>query len=218
MATEQKQRGTLINILDLDPMECSRGINFDPDVLYTFTITGVEARKLEKETNGHKKEFIIVDAQCTEQESKATIRMSFFHNQKITFNDENRLRETDIVKFARGLGFQIGLGKKFSMSEIVREGARFQAHVKPQVNNEGKPSGYNEIDLMTVKGIGGASQKQAQSTIAGSPEDEEFLVGVAAGYPNKEKMINGLREMKRMDLINLMMTLDSQGKLKYAAQ
>jgi len=215
MATEEKkQRGTLINILDLDPAEGVKGISFDPDVEYTFTVTSREARKLETEKDGHKKEFVVVDMQCTEQESQATIRVSFFHNQKVVINDEDKLKESDIVKFARGIGYPVGIGKKFVFGDVIREGTVFAAHVKPQKNREGKETGYSEIDLLTVKAIKTPGAK-AQQKISGSEEDEGFLIGMSTEYANKEQMIAGLSKKGKMGLINLLISLDEQGKMLY---
>jgi len=152
--------------------------------------------------------------QCTEQESQATIRVSFFYNQKVTVNDDDKTKEAPVVMFARGIGYPVGVGKKFVFSDVVREGIVFKAHVKPQIGKDGKtPTGYSEIDLTTVKGVSGT--KKAQTKIAGSTEDEEFLIGMSAGYANKESMIAGLSKIGKMGLINLLISLDEQGKMNY---
>lgn len=216
-ADETKKKGTLINILDLDEAECAKGISFDPDVEYTFTITSREARKLETEKDGHKKEFVVIDAQCTEQESKATIRMSFFYNTKVIINDEDKAKESDIVKFARGIGYPVGIGKKFKFAEVIREGIAFKAHCKPQMGKDGKtPTGYSEIDLLTVKGTK-SSAAPKQSTIASNPADEEKVIAMALGYANKEALIPALAKSGMGGLIQLAISLDEQGKLKYLA-
>jgi hypothetical protein len=212
---EKKQRGTLINILDLDAAEGAKGISFDPEVEYTFKITERDARKLTTEKDGHQKEFTVIEIFCTDEESQATIKQSFFYNQKVIINDDDKLKESDVVKFARGIGYPVGVGKKFVFGDVLREGTVFKAHVKPQMGKDGKtPTGYSEIDLLSVKGVKVRGGK-AQQKIGGSSEDEEFLITMSAGYPNKEKMIAGLADMKKMGLINLLMSLDEQGKLKY---
>jgi len=212
-ATEAKQRGTLINILDLDDAEGAKGISFDPEVEYTFTITQREARQLETEKDGHKKSFTVIDVQCTELESQASIKTSFFYNNKVIINEEDKVKESPVVKFARGIGYAVGVGKKFKFADVLREGIVFKAFVKPQMGKDGKtPTGYSEIDLATVKSVSGAKK---QATISGSSEDEAFLVSLALGYPNKEKLIGGLGSIGKMPLINLLITLDEQGKLKY---
>jgi hypothetical protein len=213
---EKKQRGTLINILDLDPAEGAKGISFDPEVEYTFTVTSREARKLTTEKDGHQKEFTVVDMQCTESESQATIRQSFFYNQKVIVNDEDKTKESDVVKFARGIGYPVGVGKKFVFGDVVREGIVFKAHVKPQLGKDGKtPTGYSEIDLTSVKGVKTPGAK-AQAKITGSSEDEEFLIAMSQGYADKTAMIGGLSKAGKASLINLLISLDDQGKLKYS--
>jgi len=212
---EKKQRGTLINILDLDAAEGAKGISFDPEVEYTFTVTSREARKLSTEKDGHTKEFTVIDIQCTEKESQATIRQSFFYNQKVIINEDDKQKESDVVKFARGIGYPVGIGKKFVFGDVLREGTVFAAHVKPQIGKDGKtPTGYSEIDLLTVKGVKVPGAK-AQQKIGGSSEDETFLIEMSAGYPNKEQMIAGLSKIGKMGLINLLISLDEQGKMKY---
>lgn len=218
MATndEKKQRGTLVNILDLEDAVGAKGIAFDPEVEYTFTITKREARRLESEKDGHKKEFTVIEIFCTEQESQATIKQSFFHNNKVTVNEEDLAKESDVVKFARGTGHQVGVDKKFSFNNVLREGTQFKAHVKPQIGKDGKtPTGYSEIDLMSIKpGKAGSSQK-AQTKISGSSEDEQFLIDMSAGYSDKTSMITGLSKIGKTSLINLLISLDDNGKLKY---
>jgi len=219
MATqdEKKQRGTLINILDLDPAEGAKGISFDPDVEYQFTVTERVARKLQSEKEGHTKEFTVIEAMCTEQESQATIRQSFFYNQKVIINDDDKLKESDVVKFARGIGYPVGIGKKFVFGDVVREGVVFKAHVKPQMGKDGKtPTGYSEIDLMTIKAVKGAAGAKAQTKIAGSSEDEQFLIDMANGFSDKTAMITGLSKIGKTSMINLLISLDDQGKLKYS--
>ena len=216
MATEKQQRGTLINILDLDPAEGAKGISFDPDVEYTFTVTERVARKLTSEKEGHTKEFTVVEMMCTEQESQATIKQSFFYNQKVIINDEDKLKESDVVKFARGIGYPVGVGKKFVFGDVVREGIVFRAHVKPQMGKDGKtPTGYSEIDLLSIKAVKGAGGAKAQTKIGGSSEDEQFLIDMAQGYSDKTALITGLSKIGKTSMINLLISLDDQGKLKY---
>jgi hypothetical protein len=213
---EKKNRGTLINILDLEAAEGAKGISFDPEVEYTFKITERAARKLTTEKDGHQKEFTVIEIFCTEDESQATIKQSFFHGQKVIINDEDKVKESDIVKFARGIGYPVGIGKKLIFGDVLREGTVFKAHVKPQIGKDGKtPTGYSEIDLLTVKGVKVPGAK-TQSTIAGSDDDTKFLIEMSAGYPNKEGMISGLSKIGKMSLINLLISLDEQGKMKYS--
>jgi hypothetical protein len=219
MATneEKKQRGTLINILDLDPAEGAKGISFDPDVEYTFKVTERVARKLISEKEGHQKEFTVVEMMCTEEESQATIKQSFFYNQKVIINDDDKLKESDVVKFARGTGYPVGVGKKFVFGDVVREGIVFKAHVKPQMQKDGKtPTGYSELDLLTVKAVKGSGAPKAQTKIGGSAEDEQFLIDMANGFANKTEMITGLSKIGKTSMINLLISLDDQGKLKYS--
>jgi hypothetical protein len=219
MATtdEKKQRGTLINILDLDPVEGVKGISFDPDVEYTFTVTERIARKLQSEKDGHTKEFTVVEMMCTEQESQATIKQSFFYSNKgVVIKEEDKAKESDVVKFARGIGYPVGVGKKFVFGDVVREGIVFKAHVKPQMQKDGKtPTGYSEIDLLSVKAVKTPGASKPQTKIAGSSEDEDFLIGMAQGYASKEKLIQGLSKIGKAGMINLLISLDDQGKLKY---
>jgi hypothetical protein len=221
--TEKKERGTLINILDLDPVEGVKGISFDPDVEYTFKVTERQTRKLEKDDgSGHKKEFVVIEMMCTEQESQATIKQSFFYSNKgVTINEDDHEKESPVVKFARGIGYPVGIGKKFSYADVVREGIEFKAKVKPQIDRSDKSgktlTGYSEIDLMTVKGIKVPGAK-AQTKISGSPDDEQFLINMALGFPNKEKLIGGVAAAGKANLINLLMSLDEQGKLKYSSK
>jgi hypothetical protein len=221
--TEKKERGTLINILDLDPVEGVKGISFDPDVEYTFKVTERQTRKIEKDDgSGHKKEFVVIEMMCTEQESQATIKQSFFYSNKgVTINEEDREKESPVVKFARGIGYPVGIGKKFSYADVVREGIEFKAHVKPQIDRSDKTgktlTGYSEIDLMTVKAVKVPGSK-AQTKISGSPDDEQFLINMALGFPNKEKLIGGVAAAGKANLINLLMSLDEQGKLKYSSK
>jgi len=214
--TEKKNRGTLINILELDAAEGAKGISFDPEVEYTFQITERVARKLTSvKEDGHSKEFVVIEAMCTEQESKATIKQSFFYHTKVIINDEDRVKESDVVKFARGIGYDVGIGKKFVFGDVIREGVTFKAHVKPQMQKDGKtPTGYSEIDLLTVKGMkGSAAPKQA--TITGNKEDESIVSSMAMGYPNKEALIPALAKSGHPQLINLAISMDAQGKLSY---
>jgi len=216
---EKKQRGTLINILDLDPAEGAKGISFDPEVEYTFTVTERVARKLQSQAgDGHTKEFTVIEMMCTEQESQATIKQSFFYNNKVIINDDDHEKESPVVKFARGIGYPVGIGKKFVFGDVVREGIVFKAHVRPQMQKDGKtPTGYSEIDLKTVKavkGAGGAAKSQAK--ISGNPEDEQFLIDMANGFANKTEMITGLSKIGKTSMINLLIALDDQGKLKYS--
>jgi len=219
--TDKKERGTLINILDLDPVEGVKGISFDPEVEYTFTVTERFTRKLDKDDGqGHKKEFIVIELMCTELESQATIKQSFFYSNKgVTINEEDKEKESPVVKFARGIGYPVGIGKKFSYSDVLREGIVFKANVKPQVDRSDKTgktlTGYSEIDLLTVKGVKTPGSK-TQTKIAGSNEDEQFLVNMALGFPNKEKLIGGVAAAGKANLINLLMSLDEQGKLHYS--
>jgi hypothetical protein len=217
MATEKKdQRGTLIDILGLEAAEGAKGISFDPEVEYTFKVTERVARKLKTEKDGHEKEFTVVEMMCTEQESQATIRQSFFYNQKVIINEDDKQKESDVVKFARGINYPVGVGKKFVFGDVVREGIEFKAHVKPQMGKDGKtPTGYSELDLMTVKGIKGAGGAKAQTKVTGSEEDEGFLIAMSMEYANKESMIAGLSKKGKMGLINLLISLDEQGKLLY---
>jgi hypothetical protein len=217
MATdEKKQRGTLINILDLDPVEGVKGISFDPEVEYTFTVTERIARKLQSEKDGHTKEFTVVEMMCTEQESQATIKQSFFYSNKgVVIKEEDKAKESDVVKFARGIGYPVGVGKKFVFGDVVREGIVFKAHVKAQMQKDGKtPTGYSEIDLLSVKAVKTPGAKP-QTKIAGSSEDEQFLIDMAQGYSSKEKLIQGLSKIGKAGMINLLISLDDQGKLKY---
>jgi hypothetical protein len=62
---EKKNRGTLINILDLDAAEGAKGISFDPEVEYTFKITERAARKLQTEKDGHVRDFTVIEIFCT---------------------------------------------------------------------------------------------------------------------------------------------------------
>lgn len=214
--TEKKQRGTLINILDLEPAVGAKGISFDPEVEYTFKVTSREARKLTTEKDGHKKDFHVVDMQCTEQESQASIRTSFFYNNKVTVNDEDKTKESPVVTFARGLGYPVGVDKPFVFGDVIKEGVTFKAHVKPQIDKKtGKESGYSEIDLFTVKGKLGSAK--AQTAISGSKDDETLLIEMATGFANKTALITGLQSIGKMGLINLLISLDEQGKLKYKA-
>jgi hypothetical protein len=218
MATdEKKQRGTLINILDLDPVEGVKGISFDPDVEYTFTVTERIARKLQSEKDGHTKEFTVVEMMCTEQESQATIKQSFFYSNKgVVIKEEDKAKESDVVKFARGIGYPVGVGKKFVFGDVVREGIVFKAHVKPQMQKDGKtPTGYSEIDLLSVKAVKTPGASKPQTKIAGSGEDEQFLIDMAQGYSSKEKLIQGLSKIGKAGMINLLISLDDQGKLVY---
>jgi hypothetical protein len=215
-ADEKKQRGTLINILDLDDSEGAKGISFDPEIEYIFTVTERTARKQSTEKDGHQKEFTVVDLACTESKSQATIRLSFFYNAKVIINEEDKQKESDVVKFARGIGYPVGVGKKFKWGDVCREGIVFKAHVKPQLGKDGKtPTGYSVIDLLSMKAVKTPGAK-SQAKISGSTEDEEFLIGVAQGYANKEALIAGLSKMGKMALINLLISLDEQGKLKYS--
>jgi hypothetical protein len=213
---EKKQTGTLINILDLETAEGVKGISFDPEVLYTFTVTERTTRKLDKDDgSGHKKEFVVVDLQCTEKESSATIRQSFFYNKKVIINEEDKLKESDVVKFARGIGYPVGIGKPFKFADVLREGITFTAHTKLQMGKDGKtPSGYSEIDLMTVKAVGGSAAPK-QSTISGSETDVKFLQDIALGYASKEALIPALSKMGKSGLINLLIDLIDQGKIKF---
>ena len=212
---EKKSRGTLINILDLDAAEGAKGISFDPDVEYTFTVTQREARKLETEKEGHKREFTVIDIMCTEQESQATIRVSFFYNNKVIINEEDKAKESPVVSFARGIGHPVGIGKKFVFGDVTKEGTVFKAHVKPQMGKDGKTAtGYSEIDLMTVKGLKTPSSK-SQTKIVGSSEDETFLIAMSEGFTKKEDMIPALQKLGKMGMINLLISLDEQGKMKY---
>jgi hypothetical protein len=218
--TEKKERGTLINILDLEPAEGAKGISFDPDVEYMFRVTERTTRRLEKDDgSGHKKEFVVIELQCTEQESQANIKQSFFHSNKVTINDDDHEKESPVVKFARGIGYPVGVGKKFVFSDVLREGIEFKARVKPQIDKSDKSgktlTGYSEIDLMTVKGTKVPGAK-SQAKISGNADDEEFLVNMAQGFPNKEKLIGAVAAAGKANLINLLMSLDEQGKLKYS--
>ena len=214
--TEKKNRGTLINILDLEDSECAQGISFDPEVEYTFTVTSREAHELKSEKDGHEKKFTIIELQCTEQESEATIRMSFFHNKKVIINEDDHTKESDAIKFARAMGHKVGVGLPFKWGEIFKEGIQFKAHTKLQMKPDGKtPSGYSEVNLDTIVPVKGGA-KASQAKISGSKDDETYLIVEATKYPNKEKLIPAIATA-RPDLVNLLMQMDAQGKLSYKA-
>jgi len=214
--TEKKNRGTLLNILDLEDSEGAKGISFDPEVEYTFTVTSREARELKSEKDGHEKKFVVIDLQCTEKESEATIRQSFFHNKKVIINEEDRTKESDAVKFARGMGHKVGVGFPFKWGEIFKEGIQFKAHTKPQMKSDGKtPTGYSEIDLNTIVPVKGGG-KSSQAKISGSKDDETFLIVEATKCRNKEALIPVVAAA-RPDLVNLLMQMDAAGKLTYKA-
>jgi hypothetical protein len=56
---------------------------------------------------------------------------------------------------------------------------------------------------------------KAQQKIGGSEEDEGYLIGMSTKYANKEQMISGLSKEGKMGLINLLISLDEQGRLLY---
>lgn len=226
---EQKRQGTLVNPDELEDGVGSKGIQFDPDVLYTFTLTSMEARKIKKAGEaGHEgKEFTVIETQNTEEGSDAQIRMSFFHNKKVRINEDDKEHEDDAVKFARGMGYPVGIGVAFKWKEIFRVGQKFTAHVKPQIRKMKQPdgsvkeveTGFSEIDLMTVKSTKGGSKPAAkQAAISGSAADIETVVGMAAGYPNKGALITGLNQAKMSNLIQLAIQLDNEKKLTYMGQ
>lgn len=214
---ETKKQGTLIDINSLEDSEGALGITFDPDVEYTFTVTSVETRKVKKtDESGHEgKEFTVIETQNTEEESDVNIRASFFYNKKVTINEADKAKEADAVKYARGLGYPVGVKMPFKWKEIFRPGVRFTAHVRPQMKKDGKtPTGYSEIDLMTVKGIKGAKQAK-QASISGNADEIATVTGMALTVPNKTALITALSKNGMANLIQLAISLDDDKKLKY---
>jgi hypothetical protein len=218
---EQKNRGTLIDIASLEDSVGAKGANFDPEVLYDFTVQSMETRKLKKQdAEGHDgKEFTVIDLSCVEGESEVAIRQSFFYNKKVIVNDEDKTKEGDAVKFARGIGYDVGVDKPFKWKDIFRVGLKFKAHVKEQLDRKTKaPTGYSEIDLMTVQPAkGGSAKTGAKQAPLGNQDDIDTIVAMAPGYANKTALIKGLNEAGMGKSINLAIQLDGAGKLTYSA-
>ena len=219
---ETKNTETLIDIASLEDSVGAKGASFDPEVLYDFTVQSMETRKLKKQdAEGHDgKEFTVIDLSCVESESEVAIRQSFFYNKKVTINEEDKTKEGDAVKFARGIGYDVGVDKPFKWKDIFRVGLKFKAHVKEQLDRKTKaPTGYSEIDLLTVQPAkGGAAKAGAkQAALSGSAEDVETVTAMALGYANKTELIKGLNGAGMPKLINLAIQLDGAGKLTYSA-
>lgn len=217
MAEETKQKGTLVNILDLPEAEITKGIQFNPDVEYDFEISEVQARKLVTNKDGHEKGFIVIDAHCNEATQDATLKMSFFFNDKVVIDTENPKRESTIVKFARGIGYPVSLGKKIKFGEIVRPGVSFKAHTKFQTDTKtGKESVYSEIDFDTIKS-GGKKGAKAQTKIAEEIDATmaATILGIAAGHTKFELLVQGLVGMGKSDLISPASQLDREGRLVF---
>jgi hypothetical protein len=49
----------------------------------------------------------------------------------------------------------------------------------------------------------------------GSNEDEGFLIGLATQYEGKEALIGAVVKAGKANLMNLLLSMDEQGKLSY---
>jgi hypothetical protein len=167
--------------------------------------------------DGHDKEFVVIDAHCNEATQDATLKMSFFYNDKVVIDAENPKRESPIVKFARGIGYPVSLGKKIKFGEIVRPGVSFKAHTRFQVDPKtGKESVYSEINFDTIHGSKKGAKVQTKVADDVSPAIAKEIQGFAAGYTKFEHLVQGLVTASRSDLISPASTLDREGKLTYA--
>jgi hypothetical protein len=216
MADMEKNKGTLINILDLPEAEITKGIQFNPDVEYDFEITDVTATKRKTVKDGHEKEFVVIDAHCSEATQDASLKMSFFHNDKVTIDEENKKRESGIVKFARGIGYPVSLGKKIKFGEIIKPGISFKAHTRLQKDPKtGQDSVYSEIDFDTIKPGKKGVKMQTKIDQAIEPAAEAELKALAGSYMKFEHLVQGLVQMGKSSLITPASILNQEGKLIY---
>lgn len=216
MAEMEKNKGTLVNILDLPEAEITKGIQFNPDVEYDFEITEVTATKRKTVKDGHEKEFTVIDAHCSEATQDASLKMSFFYNDKVVIDQENPKRESAIIKFARGIGYPVALGKKIRFGEIVRTGISFKAHTRYQKDPKtGQDSVYSEIDFDSIKAGKKGAKMQTKIAQEIDPATEAELKALAGGYMKFEHLVQGLVAMGKSTLITPASILNQEGKLIY---
>ena len=171
--------------------EVSEGIKFDPEVEYTLELVEVGGKVIT--SNG--KQFNLVETQWAEETSDVKLKQSFFTGRQ-TINVEKPEKSSPAIVLANSLGIKVQKGDKFHVKQILKMGMKVRAHIIPQRNKKGEETGYSEIDLSTVRKVGGKAQKKA---VEADPADiVKYQKEVSGGkYATKEKYIGTLAQTGR---------------------
>ena len=189
--------------------EVSEGIKFDPEVEYTLELVEVGGKVIT--SNG--KQFNLVETQWAEETSDVKLKQSFFTGRQ-TINIEKPEKSSPAIVLANSLGIKVRKGDKFHVKQILKMGMRVRAHIIPQRNKKGEETGYSEIDLSTVRKVGGKAQKKV---VEADPADiVKYQKEVSGGkYATKEKYIGNLAQTGRASEIAPFLSLCEDGLITF---
>lgn len=190
--------------------EVSEGVKFDPEIDYNFEITEIKGISGIKDG----KEWKAVKVSFAEEETGVALNKSFFVG-KVTKNRDSPEKSNDLVKFAIALGYKPEIGTKLDLKNMIRTGMKISARVVPQTDRKGKETGFQEINLATVKALGKKAMKPKHQPIDTSLIDK-WQAEISKGqYSTKEIYMKELAKTGRTDEIEPFLNACAESQLKF---
>jgi hypothetical protein len=189
--------------------EVSEGIKFDPEVEYTLELVEVAGKTIT--SNG--KQFNLVETHWAEETSDVKLKQAFFTGRQ-TINVEKPEKSSPAIVLANSLGVKVQKGDKFHVKQILKMGMKVKAHIVPQRNKKGEETGYSEIDLASVRKVGGKAQKKVDINTDDIVKYQKEISG--GKYATKEKFIGNLAQTGRASEIAPFLSLCEEGVISFS--
>jgi hypothetical protein len=132
-------------------------------------------------------------------------------------NEKDPKWEAQIFTFIRNLGNTVSAGMKIRISDYIKPGTRFYAHVMPQIRNHEK-TGFHQIDLMSVRPCTDARATEGKSSSSAAPVASPEIISeikeIVKGAKTSEEAIQKLIGAGKSTLVGIFFDLAAKGEIK----
>lgn len=150
-----------------------------------------------------------------ELESGISIRKNF-NITKLNVNEENKRFQSEFVTFLKSLGYDIKPQQDILPAQYIKKDMRIIAKVKDQIDKKtGKTTGFHELDIESAR-LKQPPANTTQAKISEVPEDKKKeLMCIMGNSGTLSDAIRKLSSTGRMDLLDVLTTLQKSGEIKF---